>query len=104
MTSPISNPDPAAEAAGVKAANTPAPIIEPNPITTASKVPSRRPRPCGLLMGLGLPRDCQDDKDAIESHDQCSAGPPGNPQWRGIRADAHDLALAGEPDQRNQGE
>ena len=35
---------PAARAAGAKAANTPAPIIEPSPITTASPRPSRRAR------------------------------------------------------------
>lgn len=36
---------PAAAAAGAKAANTPAPIIEPSPMTTASVVPSRRASP-----------------------------------------------------------
>ena len=43
--SPISSPAPAAAAAGANAANTPAPIIEPSPMTTASVVPSRRARP-----------------------------------------------------------
>src|ERR1700737_4543887 len=38
----MSSPAPAARAAGPNAANTPAPIIEPSPITTASTVPSRR--------------------------------------------------------------
>src|SRR6185312_5429590 len=37
-----SSPDPAAPAAGASAAKTPAPIIEPSPITTASAKPSRR--------------------------------------------------------------
>jgi hypothetical protein len=41
-TKPISKPVPAARAAGPNAANIPAPIIEPSPITTASPVPSRR--------------------------------------------------------------
>jgi hypothetical protein len=36
----MSNPPPAAAAAGPIAANTPAPIIEPRPMMTASKVPS----------------------------------------------------------------
>jgi hypothetical protein len=43
-TSPTSRPLPAACAAGVKAAKTPAPIIEPTPITTASVRPSLRAR------------------------------------------------------------
>jgi hypothetical protein len=42
---PTSRPVPAAAAAGANAENTPAPIIEPNPITTASTVPSRRVSP-----------------------------------------------------------
>src|ERR1700734_3612226 len=42
MANPISSPAPAARAAGPNAANTPAPIIDPKPITTASPVPSRR--------------------------------------------------------------
>ena len=37
--SAISRPDPAAAAAGPKTANTPAPIIEASPISTASAVP-----------------------------------------------------------------
>ncbi|GGV32622.1 hypothetical protein GCM10010212_20370 [Paenarthrobacter nicotinovorans] len=41
-TSPINKPDPAAAAAGVKAAKTPAPIMDPKPIREASKVPRRR--------------------------------------------------------------
>jgi hypothetical protein len=36
---PINKPPPAARAAGPNAANTPAPIIEPIPMTTASPVP-----------------------------------------------------------------
>src|SRR5262249_18761409 len=39
---PMRRPFPAARAAGANAANTPAPIIEPSPITTASAVPSLR--------------------------------------------------------------
>ena len=42
MASPISRPVPATLAAGEKAANTPAPSIEPSPMITASRVPSRR--------------------------------------------------------------
>src|SRR5919106_5781923 len=42
MASPISRPGPAAWAAGPMAAKTPAPIMEPSPITTASVMPSRR--------------------------------------------------------------
>src|SRR5277367_657813 len=42
MANPINSPAPAARAAGPNAANTPAPIIDPRPITTASTVPSRR--------------------------------------------------------------
>ncbi|GAA0330937.1 hypothetical protein GCM10010151_20950 [Actinoallomurus spadix] len=44
ITSPISSPVPAARAAGPNAANTPAPIIDPSPITTASPVPNLRAR------------------------------------------------------------
>ncbi len=39
---PISKPPPAASAAGPTAPNTPAPIIAPSPMTTASNSPSRR--------------------------------------------------------------
>ena len=39
---PMSSPDPAAAAAGPMAANTPAPIIDPSPMMTASPRPSRR--------------------------------------------------------------
>src|SRR5687767_8014322 len=42
MARPMSSPDPAASAAGPTAANTPAPIIEPRPMTTASPRPRRR--------------------------------------------------------------
>src|SRR5215217_803295 len=42
MASPMSSPAPAAWAAGPTAANTPAPIIEPRPMTTASPSPRRR--------------------------------------------------------------
>ena len=38
----MSRPVPAEAAAGPNAANTPAPIIEPSPMTTASTVPNRR--------------------------------------------------------------
>src|SRR4051812_39839588 len=44
MASPISSPLPAACAAGPMAAKTPAPIMAPRPITTASPSPSRRAR------------------------------------------------------------
>ena len=40
--SPRRSVDPAARAAGASAANTPAPIIELKPMTTASRSPSRR--------------------------------------------------------------
>lgn len=43
--SPSSRPAPAAPAAGAHTAKTPAPIIEPSPITTASPSPSRRASP-----------------------------------------------------------
>src|SRR5882757_373339 len=49
MTNPSSRPAPAARAAGANAENTPAPIIEPNPITTASPVPNRRASPGSRL-------------------------------------------------------
>jgi len=39
---PSSRPDPAAPAAGASAAKIPAPIIDPSPITTASKTPRCR--------------------------------------------------------------
>src|SRR5689334_19342301 len=44
-------PEPAAAAAGANATKIPAPTIEPRPMTTASKVPSRRcsAGPCGVL-------------------------------------------------------
>src|SRR4030095_4884732 len=48
MTSPSSNPGPAACAAGPSAENTPAPIIAPRPITTASSIPSLRARRLGF--------------------------------------------------------
>jgi hypothetical protein len=38
----MSNALPAAAAAGAKAEKTPAPIIEPSPMTTASRVPTLR--------------------------------------------------------------
>ena len=44
IASPISRPVPAASAAGAHTANTPAPIIEPRPMNTASPRPSRRCR------------------------------------------------------------
>ena len=43
MTSPMSKPAPAANAAGANAAKIPAPTIEPTPIATASVRPRRRP-------------------------------------------------------------
>ncbi len=42
ITSPISSPVPATAAAGAKAENTPAPIIDPRPMKTASASPRRR--------------------------------------------------------------
>src|SRR5687768_12916156 len=47
----MSSPDPAASAAGPTAANTPAPIIEPRPMTTASPTPRRR----ASLLGASSP-------------------------------------------------
>ena len=46
IASPIRRPEPAACAAGAQAEKTPAPIIEPSPITTASPEtePAREPR------------------------------------------------------------
>src|SRR4051794_21125136 len=48
MARPISNPEPATSAAGPMAAKTPAPIIEPRPMTTASPKPSRRASRLGV--------------------------------------------------------
>ena len=42
ITSPISSPVPATAAAGAKAENTPAPIMDPRPMKTASASPRRR--------------------------------------------------------------
>src|SRR6188472_3127291 len=42
MASPTSRPAPAASAAGPNAENTPAPIIDPRPMATASPSPRRR--------------------------------------------------------------
>ncbi|GAB3801020.1 hypothetical protein GCM10027605_17680 [Micromonospora zhanjiangensis] len=53
ITSPINRPVPATRAAGPNAAKTPAPIIEPSPMTTASPVPSRRAN-----RSLAPGRDC----------------------------------------------
>src|SRR5688572_3872099 len=44
---PSSSPGPAAPAAGPIAANTPAPIIDPRPMTTASVTPRERERRSG---------------------------------------------------------
>src|SRR3990167_1771278 len=49
IASPTTRPFPAAFAAGPNAANTPAPIIDPRPIATASKVPRRRARRVGAF-------------------------------------------------------
>src|SRR5439155_17049105 len=71
ITSPSSNPAPAAAAAGPIAANTPAPIIEPRPIMTASVVPSLRASRLewgdsrlarglvigGLTVAMGVPKE-----------------------------------------------
>src|SRR5665647_410897 len=48
ISRPISRPAPPAAAAGANAAKIPAPIIEPSPMTTASKRPSLRSR-AGLV-------------------------------------------------------
>ena len=47
----MSRPEPAAAAAGASATKMPAPTIDPSPIVTASKVPSRRcsAGPSGVL-------------------------------------------------------
>src|SRR6187200_2776189 len=47
----MSSPDPAIPAAGPMAANTPAPIMDPSPIMTASPRPSRR----ASLLGTSTP-------------------------------------------------
>src|SRR6266511_2972582 len=47
IPSPSRRAFPAARAAGPNAANTPAPIIDPSPMTTASPIPSRRARRLG---------------------------------------------------------
>src|SRR5687767_5734166 len=49
------SPDPAASAAGPMAANTPAPIIDPRPMTTASPSPSRRASRLGGWSTSGRP-------------------------------------------------
>jgi hypothetical protein len=44
MNSPISSAGPATAAVGASTANTPAPIIDPRPMITASAKPRRRAR------------------------------------------------------------
>src|SRR6478735_1133357 len=52
---PMSRPEPAAPAAGPKAAKTPAPIIEPRPMKTASARPSLRTSPGELTSSTLAP-------------------------------------------------
>src|SRR5688572_12290097 len=52
---PTRRPEPAASAAGPNAANTPAPIIEPSPMTTASPSPNRRASRLGVPPPGGRP-------------------------------------------------
>src|SRR5687768_5918346 len=56
MARPTSSPEPAASAAGASTANTPAPTIDPRPMTTASKTPRRRSSRVG-----GVPGASDDD-------------------------------------------
>src|SRR4051794_17377337 len=99
----MSSPAPAARAAGAKTANTPAPIIEPRPMTTASVVPSRLAS-AGLLTsrtlaahlpGLGSAL-CEGDRRVLRSplatrRDDGRGGtarrrhrPPGEPAGGGV--------------------
>src|SRR5690606_5849781 len=57
---PRSSPDPAARAAGARAAKIPAPTIEPRPMTTASPTPRvrRRPGPEGAVIRLHATDRC----------------------------------------------
>src|SRR3954453_18774880 len=64
MARPISNPAPAASAAGPMAANTPAPIIDPRPITTASPSPSRLASRVGAGSTSAVVRDQLDLESA----------------------------------------
>src|SRR5436190_20604539 len=52
IASPSVSAFPAARAAGPNAAKTPAPIMDPSPIATASTVPSRRASREGVLVAF----------------------------------------------------
>src|SRR5271163_698369 len=78
MANPINSPAPAARAAGPNAANTPAPIIDPRPITTASTVPSRRdssgiPRPLYQCVKIRLFSNTA-PMTLTPSHSRCDRG------------------------------
>src|SRR4051794_27665564 len=99
----MSSPAPAARAAGAKTANTPAPIIEPRPMTTASLVPSRLAS-AGLLTSRTLAAHlpelrsalCEGDRRVLRSplatrRDHGRGGtarrrhrPPGEPAGGGV--------------------
>src|SRR6266496_4080548 len=99
ITKPSSRALPAARAAGAKAANTPAPIMEPRPMTTASKVPSRRTSRGGPYLrvwrqvvvderaqrrGVGHRRDAADRLPGRLAHEfgRCTHEPLGAEQSR----------------------
>lgn len=46
----------------------------------------------------------QDNENAVEADDERRAGPAGDLERHWVRMDAQDIAFAGEPDERNQGE
>ena len=80
MASPISSPPPAAAAAGPIAANTPAPIIEPRPMITASKVPSWRDSRLGGCVASSSVR-C----GPATAHAVRRVGGPAVGRWRVLR-------------------
>ncbi|GAA1224191.1 hypothetical protein GCM10009608_70670 [Pseudonocardia alaniniphila] len=66
ITNPTSSPPPAAAAAGANTENTPAPIIEPSPITTASDVPRRRTKAGSPVIATPATA-CHADNDALDT-------------------------------------
>src|SRR5262245_13659280 len=76
----MSRPDPAAAAAGPSATKMPAPIIEPSPIVTASKVPSRRCNagPAGVVTPAMLFHDCADRSGGLVFSEHRFATPEGS--------------------------
>src|SRR6266496_3292190 len=89
ITKPSSRALPAARAAGAKAANTPAPIMEPRPMTTASKVPSRRTSRAGSGdIGRRAAREPDQLVEARREHRvRDAAGGPYLRVWRQVVVD-----------------